>query len=411
MGDIAIKFENVSKKYRIGIQRKSIKDIVPAIISRFKRNGGRDDSNEIWALKDVSFEVKKGEAFGIIGPNGAGKSTILKILAGVTEPTRGQIQTNGKLSALIEIGAGFHPDLTGRENVYLNGCILGLSRKEIDRRFDDIVAFAELEKFIDTPVKRYSTGMYLRLGFSVAVFTDPKLLLVDEILAVGDQSFRMKCNEKMSEIRRGGATVILVTHNLGLVRHLCHRVMVMEEGRQFGPCSASEAVDYYQDVVRKQAAEQLRYKLQAETVRSNDGGVRITGVTWRNREEEGDGAIRTGYPLDIEIAYECNNHVSAPSVRVAFIGESSRSITECLSKSGGLELAVLHQRGRFYLNMPVLSLAPGCYPLKIEIFDQYGNPAVISRGEYLLDVHPGKAIGISGLALFYQDHNWAHIED
>ncbi len=232
MADVALRMEHVYKKFRKGEVFNSLRDLVPALTGRmFQRQDlADDDQREFWALRDVSFEVKPGEAFGIIGHNGAGKSTILKILSRIMKPTKGNMVVNGRLSALLEVSAGFHQDLTGRENIFLNGTILGMNRREIESKLDQIISFSELEEFIDTPVKRYSSGMYARLGFSVAAHVDPEVLIVDEVLSVGDHMFQQRCMERMSSILKGGATVLFVSHNLKAVSELCSRAMLLKKG-------------------------------------------------------------------------------------------------------------------------------------------------------------------------------------
>jgi lipopolysaccharide transport system ATP-binding protein len=224
--------EHVYKKFRKGEVFNSLRDLVPALTGRmFQRQDlAGHDQREFWALRDVSFEVKRGEAFGIIGHNGAGKSTILKILSRIMKPTKGSMLVNGRLSALLEVSAGFHHDLTGRENIFLNGTILGMNRREIESKLDQIIAFSGLEEFIDTPVKRYSSGMYARLGFSVAAHVDPEVLIVDEVLSVGDYMFQQRCMERMSSILKGGTTVLFVSHNLKAVSELCSRAMLLKKG-------------------------------------------------------------------------------------------------------------------------------------------------------------------------------------
>lgn len=229
----AIRVNSVSKLFRKGEVYDSLRDLIPAITGRLFKAGqnGAASPREFWALKDVSFELARGEAFGIVGSNGAGKSTILKLLSRIMKPTSGTIELNGRLSALIEVGAGFHPDLTGRENIFLNGTIMGMRREQIRRKFDEIVQFSGLADFIDTPVKRYSSGMYARLGFSVAAHVEPDILIVDEVLSVGDYVFQRRCAEKMRSVITSGATVIFVSHNLRAVSELCTRSLLLERGR------------------------------------------------------------------------------------------------------------------------------------------------------------------------------------
>ncbi|GAC1680517.1 MAG: hypothetical protein PVS2B2_18910 [Candidatus Acidiferrum sp.] len=233
MSDIAVGMRHVFKKFRKGELHDSLRDLIPAWTGRLLgwnpvNSGVRRD---FWALQDVSFEVHKGEAFGIVGANGAGKSTILKLISRIMEPTSGSVEISGRLSALIEVSAGFHPDLTGRDNIYLNGTILGMNRKEIAEKFDEIVEFSGLSEFLDTPVKRYSSGMYARLGFSVAAHVKPDVLIVDEVLSVGDYVFQQKCMERMREIIREGTTILFVSHNLKAVTELCERAMLLRQGK------------------------------------------------------------------------------------------------------------------------------------------------------------------------------------
>jgi ABC-type polysaccharide/polyol phosphate transport system ATPase subunit len=251
----AIRFDQVSKRYRLGSGLGNLRDFLPDPLTIVRRRVGRTGSNqpapgtgarrELWAVRDISFEVGAGEAVGIIGPNGAGKSTLLKLLAGVTRPTNGRVWAAGRVAALIEVGAGFHWELTGRENTYLNGSALGYAKREIDRMFDSIVEFAELAQFIDTPVKRYSSGMYTRLGFSIAVHMRSSILLVDEVLAVGDSRFQRKCLARMSEMRRSGRTILFVSHNLDAVGRLCDRTIVLSNGGIMADCSVEEGIVKY----------------------------------------------------------------------------------------------------------------------------------------------------------------------
>src|SRR5712692_6188799 len=274
MSNIAIHVENLSKLYKIGARRNrhdTLRDhLAHGFKSLFSRNGRSSSlasqpstlsgqqsavsgqlssvdgrSNTFWALKDVSFEVKHGEVVGIIGRNGAGKSTLLKILSRITEPTTGQVQIDGRVASLLEVGTGFHPELTGRENIFLNGAILGMRRAEIARKFDEIVDFSEIEQFLDTPVKHYSSGMYVRLAFAVAAHLDPEILIVDEVLAVGDVAFQKKCLGKMNEVSKSGRTVLFVSHNMAAVENLCQRGVVLERGRVVFDGTAKDAVQHY----------------------------------------------------------------------------------------------------------------------------------------------------------------------
>jgi lipopolysaccharide transport system ATP-binding protein len=242
MSGPAIRVVDLAKRYRVGRGVVQLRTLFRDIRER--------DGDVRWAVRDVSFEVGRGEAMAIIGPNGAGKTSILKMLSRVTTPTSGRAEVAGRVSALIELGAGFHPDLTGRENIFLNGVILGMRRREIRRRFDEIVEFAGIGPYLDTPIKRYSSGMYARLGFSVAAHVEPEILLVDEVLAVGDMAFQQKCQEKMRALRARGTSLVLVSHNLDVVRRTCDRALVLLEGRTLFQGSAADAVVAYSDAIR-----------------------------------------------------------------------------------------------------------------------------------------------------------------
>lgn len=247
MSDITLEMDHVFKKFKKGETYDSLRDLVPAAFGRLlkRARNGPLNKNEFWALRDVCFQVNRAEALAIIGPNGAGKSTILKLLCGLMKPTSGDMRVNGTLSALIEVGAGFHPDLTGRENIFLNGTILGMRKEEIKKKFDEIVDFSGLSEFIETPVKRYSSGMYAKLGFAVAAHVNPDILIVDEVLSVGDFVFQSKCIEKMNSIIKDGATVIFVSHNLKAVTELCSRAILLDRGKITKEGSADDMVQQY----------------------------------------------------------------------------------------------------------------------------------------------------------------------
>ncbi len=274
MNEFALEMNEVGKKFRKGELYDSLRDAVPGLLrklTRRQRNRVAED-REFWAVQDVSLTVNRGEVLGVIGHNGAGKSTMLKLFSGVLKPTRGKITVRGKLSALIEVGAGFHPDLTGRENIFLNGTILGLSRKEVTRCFDKIVDFSGLSDFIDTPVKRYSTGMYARLGFAVAAHVEPDILIVDEVLSVGDFAFQRKCIERMKEVVEGGAAVVFVSHNLGAVVNLCTKAVLLDHGKVIQRGDPQDVVRGYLTERRATADDQQQdVYVSALNIRGEDG--------------------------------------------------------------------------------------------------------------------------------------------
>lgn len=261
MSDIAIKVENLGKSYLVGHNAAkserytALRDVIAHNAKNLARKtrdmiAGRpivqgDEIEEFWALKDVSFEIRQGDRVGIIGRNGAGKSTLLKILSRITEPTKGRISINGRVASLLEVGTGFHPELTGRENIFLNGAILGMSRREIQRKFDEIVDFAEVERFLDTPVKRYSSGMYVRLAFAVAAHLEPEILVVDEVLAVGDTTFQTKCMGKMEDVAQHGRTVLFVSHNMGAIKSLCNQTILLANGTLYNFAPTDIAITEY----------------------------------------------------------------------------------------------------------------------------------------------------------------------
>jgi lipopolysaccharide transport system ATP-binding protein len=281
MSDLAIRVENLGKQYHIGGPQPNYRTIretlVDGIRGPFRRlasvvrgQSSAEGNGNIWALKDVSFEVRRGDVLGIIGRNGAGKSTLLKILSGITEPTEGRAELRGRIGSLLEVGTGFHPELTGRENVYLNGAILGMRRAEIDARFDEIVAFAEIERFLDTPVKHYSSGMYVRLAFAVAAYLEPEILLVDEVLAVGDAAFQSKCLGRMDEVAHEGRTVLFVSHNLGAVRSLCTRGLLLASGCLAKDGPPDKVIDLYLRVLAEGVPESGRATWDAADAPGDD---------------------------------------------------------------------------------------------------------------------------------------------
>ena len=314
MTSLAIQVEGLSKLYRIGARQTGYKTLREALTDSFTaplhrlrskmqlrdlRPANRDHS--FWALKDVSFTVNRGEVVGIIGRNGAGKSTLLKILSRITEPTTGFAEICGRVGSLLEVGTGFHPELTGRENIYLNGAILGMRKAEIERKFDEIVAFAEIETFIDTPVKHFSTGMYLRLAFAVAAYLEPEILIVDEVLAVGDANFQRKCLDKMEDIGQQGRTVLLVSHNMSAITRMCSRAVLINEGKVVKDGPAAEVVSVY---LSSGLASTCTREWPDPTNAPGGNVARLRAVRVRNEDGQITDTVDIRRPVHIEVEYE-----------------------------------------------------------------------------------------------------------
>ncbi len=300
MSEIVIRANHLGKQYRLGALYEQRYRTLRESLGNLFRRGETRSYETIWALRDVSFEVKQGQVLGVIGRNGAGKSTLLKLLSRVTEPTEGEAEIHGRVGSLLEVGTGFHPELTGRENIFLNGAILGMRRSEIERKFDEIVAFAEVEQFIDTPVKRYSSGMYLRLAFAVAAHLEPEILVVDEVLAVGDAEFQRKCLGKMGDVAREGRTVLFVSHNMSAILRLTEETLVIEKGRLALRAPTPQAVDYY--LSRGFAREGERI-WEADEVPASAMPFRPLAVRLRNPRGEVVNSIRSAETNTIEVEY------------------------------------------------------------------------------------------------------------
>lgn len=365
--DVVLRVENVSKKFVRGEMHDSLRDLIPALAARLTgRKPASSVERDFWALRDVSFQLIRGEAFGIIGANGAGKSTMLKLITGIMKPTSGSIHVDGRLSALIEVGAGFHLDLTGRENIYLNGAILGMKRAEIDRKFDDIVEFSGLADFIDTPVKRYSTGMYARLGFSVAAHVNPDILIVDEVLSVGDVAFQNRCLERMNAILRSGATVIFVSHNLRAIAELCPRSLLLERGQIVSSGPSQQVMNEY---LERSGAEGRQFGAR---------GVSISAVRVRRSDSAGL-AFDSGETIWVDVEMECTGPTEPFSV-VLFVNddkqyEAFHTSTEYL----GYRPISLKLGERFGCTIELdLNLAGGTFYLGVELF-RFNNEKAIHR--------------------------------
>ena len=389
LNDLAIKVENLSKRYRIGLKEEMYENFGSAILgfitrplknyrkyrSLYKFNDIKsdDDNNSsdiLWALKDVSFEVKKGEVLGVIGPNGAGKSTLLKILSRITDPTSGKATISGRISSLLEVGTGFHPELTGRENVYLNGTILGMSKSEVDRKFSEIVDFAGVGRFIDTPVKRYSSGMSVRLAFAVAAHLEPDLLIVDEVLAVGDAEFQKKCLGKMGDMAKGGRTVLLVSHNMGAITSLCSRALLLEDGGLKLDGSSKDAVSIY----LSKNVEQEGYW---EKNTSEEQSGRIARLKYARVLVGGRSEVRTIFlfneEVEIEIGYEIK-HTVRSFRSYLFIKDSQNNVIWGSHDTDGNEMVGHAREPGVYSSTCIFPgglLRPDRYHVSIGI---YGKP-------------------------------------
>lgn len=355
--DVVLRVENVSKRFALGERHDALRDLIPSILANL---AGRSRPNstakkEFWALRDVSFELCRGEAFGIIGANGAGKSTMLKLITGIMEPTSGRMDIRGRLSALIEVGAGFHPDLTGRENIYLNGTILGMSRAEIDRKFEAIVEFSGLTDFIDTPVKRYSTGMYARLGFSVAAHVDPDILIVDEVLSVGDMAFQNRCLERMNKIIRGGSTVIFVSHNLQAIAELCPRTVLLDAGRvgTIGP--SQETIKTY-----LQCAELGRWSQASDLIVSQ---INVRGAYGQKV------AFDSGEKVWVDVEVQCSCQSQPFSVVLCVYDDKQYEVSHTSTEYLGCPAVSLKPGERFACTFEMdLNLAGGTFYLGVDLF-------------------------------------------
>jgi lipopolysaccharide transport system ATP-binding protein len=324
-----IRVDHVSKRFRIGLVRQryqtlseKITDTLSAPLRTFRRiqTPKTDAEDTIWALRDISFEVSKGQVMGIIGRNGAGKSTLLKILSRITEPTEGFITIRGRVGSLLEVGTGFHPELTGRENIYLNGAVLGMKRAEIEKKFDEIIAFSEIEKFIDTPVKRYSSGMYLRLAFAVAAHLEPEILVVDEVLAVGDAEFQKKCLGKMGDVAQQGRTVLFVSHNMSAILRLTQESIVLEKGRLVLRAPSNQAVDYYLSNGHASSGERF---WEEDEIPVGAAPFRPVALRLRDSKHNNVDSIRSTEPFVIEMEYYLDAPVTG--LRIGFYLTTTRA--------------------------------------------------------------------------------------
>jgi lipopolysaccharide transport system ATP-binding protein len=406
MGEPVITVDGLSKRYLLGTMaghdtlRDQLAHGAKAILRTVKGGAAPavNGSDEFWALRDVSFEIGQGEVLGVVGRNGAGKSTLLKLLSQITEPTSGEIRIRGRVASLLEVGTGFHPELTGRENVFLNGAVLGMTRREIRARFDQIVAFAEVEKFLDTPVKRYSSGMYVRLAFAVAAHLDPEILIVDEVLAVGDIQFQKKCMGKMEAVGKQGRTVLFVSHNMNVIESLCSRAILLENGQLKMDDNARNVV---KRAVDDSNAQPGGGQLSDRADRKGTGAVRA--LTFRVLDELGkeEPSMQSGGNYILEVGYENSTGRVLENVVVSIDFYDDRHIRTLLLRTNfaGQNLTLQPGAGVFRCAISDLPLANGGYTISIyiasgaetEMFDSVQDAAFVnvSGGDFFGTGHPG----------------------
>jgi lipopolysaccharide transport system ATP-binding protein len=390
--EIDLSFEHVSKRYVVRHERPSSGP--RSVLDRLRAL--RQPSEDFWALRDVSFAVERGEVLGIIGHNGAGKSTILKLLSSITSPTTGRIRINGRLSALIEVGSGFHPELTGRENIFLNGAILGMRRNEIAAKLDSIADFAGIRHFLDVPVKRFSSGMYVRLGFSIAAHLDPDILLLDEVLAVGDASFQEKCLRRIAELRQAGKTIVFISHDLSAVERICSRVILMRQGEIVRSGTPAEVIAEYQ---RLPAMAQHN---GGDTAFA-DGRAEIDSIQLCDLEGRPTPPVRTGSPIALRIAYSVRRPLPDVVFEVLFTNADQQVMAQWTTEASGEPIALQPGDGVLEFQCPELGLLPAMYYASVAIRER-GAPEAIDwqYGAVALRVDPGKTVQ----GAFYMSHQW-----
>jgi lipopolysaccharide transport system ATP-binding protein len=383
MNEFIVRVEHLGKKYRIWHQAQrppyvALRDVITRGVADAARSvlrsvwrppGGGDmpsQTEDFWALKNVSFELQQGEVLGIIGQNGAGKSTLLKILSRVTEPTEGRVRMRGRVASLLEVGTGFHPELTGRENIQLNGAILGMTTREIRRRFDEIVAFAEIDTFLDTPVKRYSSGMYVRLAFAVAAHLEPEILIVDEVLAVGDAAFQSKCLGKMKEATRSeGRTVLFVSHNMGAIQSLCDRGIVLSRGGVAFEGEAQQAVSHYLQSGKSPTAD---IDL-AGHVREGTGDARIVSIRLENSQSQPQTHFNMGDAVHVIIRINFSRTIQNPTFGVTISTESGITVADCRSSHYGFRIGPAGGVVEIRMTIESLLLYPRTYIIEPWVSD------------------------------------------
>lgn len=406
MSKYAIQVEGLGKEYIIGgaeqrhdsFREMLTRSLVSPLQKLRKLGGAASKSERFWALKDASFNVKPGEVLGIIGRNGAGKSTLLKILSRITSPTEGRVVTRGRVASLLEVGTGFHPELTGRENIFLNGSILGMSKTRIQLKLDEIVDFADIGIFLDTPVKRYSSGMYVRLAFSVAAHLEPDVLLIDEVLAVGDSNFQNKCLGKMGEVARGGRTVIFVSHNLSMVQTLCSKAVLLERGFVASNSSVEEVISDYLSGHKGTDPDASTWREN----RPGNGWIRVTGVGLRMNGHESS-VLQTGKSVSFHILYELRRELEFAGFRIELKTVLGEPVSAFCNDYSGAVVKVHPAHGSAICSIEALPLVPGRYALTI-ICGALGELSDVVTDAIVFDVVDGDFFGGGKLPLKGSGH-------
>lgn len=416
MNQPILEIHDIHKKFKIGAKFQKFRTVRQSIVEAFK--GGGDKYNEMWALKGVSFDVQQGDVVGIIGKNGSGKSTLLKVLSRITPPTKGYAVSRGRIASLLEVGTGFHPELSGRENVFFNGALLGLSRQETARKFDEIVAFSGVEQFLETAVKHYSSGMQVRLAFSVAAHLEPEILIIDEVLSVGDAEFRKKCMNKMHEVTNSGRTILFVSHDMGAVLELCNKGILLSQGSMLTQGSMASVVEQYVGL-----RDTFDNDIASRTDRHGDGNLRFTSIQLFDQAGNETDLVQTGQYLRVKVGYTTKSNAMGVAFNVNFHNYDSECIFECNSEMAYGHINQLPPQGTFECIIPRFPLLSGSYQLslrcqmgkhiadsvwdvaKIEVVagDFFGNQQIVQSKQQSVGKMHTKQVAQSPILV---DHQW-----
>lgn len=411
-----LEIHDIHKKFKIGAERRRYPTLRESLINSLKFK--KDQHNFMWALKGISFDVQQGDVVGIVGKNGSGKSTLLKVLSRITPPTKGYAISRGRMASLLEVGTGFHPELTGRENVFFNGALLGLSRQEIQQKYDEIVSFSGIEKFLETPVKHYSSGMQVRLAFAVAAHLEPDILVIDEVLAVGDAEFKKKCMAKMHDVTQSGRTILFVSHDMGSVLDLCNKGILLQQGTMVMQGSIQETVNQY-IYMRDSSSSDLAER----TDRQGNGTLRFTEIRLIDPQGNESDVIQTGQSLSIRLKYQTHTTLNGLTFNIIFHDHSNECIFECSSNMSSGVLNDIVPSGEIVCHIPKFPLLSGSYQIsiqcrvgkhiadwvwdvaKIEVLagDFFGNQQIVQREQQSI----GKQhVGQMAMSPILVDHQW-----